>query len=301
LAKLSIEHTDRRDDRGAEIRVVAIKGSVDSSTAEQFDRELTQVLSGRGRLAVLNFAEAEYVNSRGMALLVKHHDLVKGSGGKLVIAGLPRKIAATFEVMGLNATFTFAADEKEAIGLLVSGAGTGGGAARFPVSFACDACGAPLRAGSQGRYRCPRCQGCFEVSADGQVITFPLRSAQSVEMSFPCRAKYADAARAAAASVAKDVELSSITAELLDRAVDEVLGLYAGKSADGQGRIRMLVAADSREFAVAFLTTDPGLELDEQDQQGLTIKTLRSFVDQVDILPLSPEGQMLKLVKRIEQ
>lgn len=295
MASLTIEHKDIRDDRGKDLRIVTLAGSVDSSTAEQFDKELERLLSGTGRLAVLEMSRLEYINSRGMALLIKHHDLIKGSGGRLVLAGLPEKIAATLDVMGLKASFELAADENSAIQML-----TGAAPARFPMSFSCDACGASLKAGSPGKYRCPRCQGCFEIAHDGTVSSFPLREARSIEMSFPCSAKYAEAARAAAVSVAKDAELSAISTELLDRAVDEVMGLYAGKSPEGQGRLRMFVAADSREMTLAFLTTDPGLELDEKDQGSLTMRTLRGFVDQVDIVQLSPEGQMLRIVKRIE-
>ena len=78
------------------------------------------------------------------------------------------------------------------------------------------------------------------------------------------------------------------------------MGLYAGKSASGNGRLRVFLAADNREFSIVFLTTDPGLELTDEDEGGLTVRTLRGFVDVVEILPLSPEGQVLKLVKKME-
>jgi anti-anti-sigma factor len=304
VATLSVEYADRPLDGGGAARLVILRGSVDSSTVEQLDSNLAQLLDSERCLAVLECSDLEYVNSRGMSILIKHHDAVKASGGAIVLAGVPNKIVATFELMGLNATFAFAEDEPAALAQLAAGpsavtpAGEPASAGQFPMAFSCDSCAASLNAASPGKYRCPRCQSCFEVTGGGEIMLFPVRSAQTVELSLPCNAKYSEVARSAAAAVAKDLELSSIAAELFDRAVDEAVGLYAGKAADG-GRVRMFLAADNREFTVAFLTTDPNLEITDDDQQGLTLRTLKGFVDQVDIVSLSPEGQVLKLVKQM--
>jgi anti-anti-sigma factor len=302
VANLDIQHTDRTLESGSAATFISLSGSIDSSTSEQMDTALGELLAGDAPLAALDFAGIEYVNSRGMSILIKHHDAVKRSGGTMVLVAVPRKIVATFDLMGLTSTFNFVDDENSALARLAQPDGGAPAAAEgsFPWSFSCDSCAATLTADAPGKYRCPRCQSCFEVTPAQEILLFPVRSAQMVELLLPCRAKYAEVARSAAMAISKDLDLSSISSELLDRAVDEAMGLYAGKSASGNGRLRVFVAADNREFSVAFLTTDPGLELTDEDEQGLTIRTLRGFVDVVEVVPLSPDGQILRLVKKMQ-
>jgi anti-anti-sigma factor len=300
LANLEISHIDKNLDSGAGTRFISLTGSVDSATSEDLDSGLAGLLEYEAPLAAMDLSGVDYVNSRGMSILIKHHDAVKRAGGLLVLFSVPKKIYATFEVMGLTSTFLFADDAKAAMERLGEGPGDVSTEGTFPWSFNCDSCAATLTAEAPGKYKCPRCQSCFEVTPAQDIMLFPVRSAQMIELKLPCRAKYSEVARASAQSIAKDIDLSSISAELLDRAVDEAMGLYAGKSASGNGRIRVFLAADNREFSIAFLATDRGLELTDEDEGGLTIRTLRGFVDTVEILPLSPEGQILKLVKKME-
>jgi hypothetical protein len=203
--------------------------------------------------------------------------------------------------MGLLATFVLEPTVDSALERLGQEAGEGAAAAgTFPLRFSCDSCVAALVAGAPGKYRCPRCQACFEVTPETEVVAFPVRSAQSVEVSFPCQPAYVDVARAAAASAAKSLEIASFSAEALDRAVDEAMGLYAGKAPDAGRRIRMFVSADSREFTVAFLATDPELAVTKDDEEGLAFRSLRGIVDELEVTEIEPQGQVLKLIKRFD-
>ena len=155
-------------------------------------------------------------------------------------------------------------------------------------------------ADSPGKYRCPRCQACFEVTPEAEVVAFPVRSAQSVELNFPCQAAYVEVARAAAASAAKSLEIVSFSAEALDPAGHEAMGLYPGQAPAGAGRIRMFVSADTREFTVAFLATDPELAVTKDDEEGLAFRSLRGIVDELEVTEIEPQGQVLKLIKRFD-
>ena len=53
-------------------------------------------------------------------------------------------------------------------------------------------------------------------------------------------------------------------------------------------------------FTVAVLAHDAALELTSEDEEGLTFKTLRGIVDDLNLSPVSPEGQILKLVKSLQ-
>jgi anti-anti-sigma factor len=311
LATLEIEHEDFVYEDGRRARVVHVRGSVDTATVGQLDTALSECLGESGCLAALDMAETSYINSTGMLILIKHHDALRAGGGSLVLAAVPEVIAETFRTMGLLATFVLEPSVESAFDRLGStevaevaggagGAGGAGAAVTFPLRFSCDSCVAALVADAPGKYRCPRCQACFEVASGAEVIAFPVRSAQSVEVCFPCQPSYVDVARAAAASAAKSLEVASFSAEALDRAVDEAIGIFAGKAPDADKRIRMFVAADSREFTVAFLSTDPELAVTKEDEEGLTFRSLRGIVDELEVTELVPEGQVLKLVKRFD-
>ncbi|MHC4252459.1 MAG: anti-sigma factor antagonist [Planctomycetota bacterium] len=307
MATLKIAHDDREVDGVGAVRVVTASGSIDSATVKQFVDTLAELVEDAGR-TVLDLSGLTYINSSGMAALIKHSDAIGAGGGALVLAGVPDPIISIFDTMGLLATFTVEGDTDAAIARLGDGGAPQPQAAAaaadgvFPLRFACDSCVAELTADKPGRYRCPRCQSCFEATAEGEISTFPMRSAQSVELSVPCAPAFVDIARKAASSVADALEIPSFSsdAQAIDRAVDEAIGLYAGKSTDEARRVRMFVAADSREIRIAFLATDPALAITSDDQSGLTFQTLKGIVDECEIEPLEPSGQVLTLVKKLE-
>jgi len=306
LATLKIAHDDRDVEDLDAVRVITASGSVDSATVKQFGDSLTELVEDAGK-TVIDLSGLDYINSSGMAALIKHSDAVKAGEGALVLAGIPETIMSIFETMGVLSALTVAGDVDAAISAIGKGpepegaedAAEGGD---FPMTFACDSCVAELVADGPGRYRCPRCQSCFEVTGDGEVSTFPMRSAQSVELNIPCEPAYVDVARKAASSVADSMEVPSFSsdAQAIDRVVDEAIGLYAGKSTDQGRRVRMFVAADNREVRIAFLATDPALAITSEDREGLTFQTLESLVDECEIESLEPEGHVLSFVKKLE-
>jgi anti-sigma B factor antagonist len=310
LATLKTAHEDRDVAGIGAVRVISANGSVDSGTVKEFVDTLGELVEDSGK-TVLDLTRLSYINSSGMAALIKHSDAIGAGGGALVLAGIPDEILSIFDTMGLLSTFSVRDNVDLAIASLgddappAAAAGTADdalGGENFPLSFACDSCVADLTADRPGRYRCPRCQSCFEVTGEGEVATFPMRSAQSVELTIPCEPAYVDIARKAASSVADSLEIPSFSsdAQAIDRVVDEAIGLYAGKSTDRGRRVRMFVAADSREMRIAFLATDPALDITSDDQEGLTFQTLEGLVDECEIEPLEPSGHVLRLVKKLE-
>jgi len=306
LETLKIAHDDREVEDFGAVRVIAASGSVDSATVKQFVDSLSELVEDAGK-TVIDLSGLDYVNSSGMAALIKHSDAVKAAEGALVLAGIPDTIMSIFDTMGLLSAFTVAGDVDAAISAIGKGPEAEGAESTaeggdFPMTFACDSCVAELVADGPGRYRCPRCQSCFEVTGDGEVATFPMRSAQSVELNIPCEPAYVDVARKAASSVADSMEVPSFSsdAQAIDRVVDEAIGLYAGKSTDQGRRVRMFVAADNREVRIAFLATDPALAITSEDREGLTFQTLEGLVDECEVEALEPEGHVLSFVKKLE-
>jgi anti-anti-sigma factor len=282
---------------------VTVDGDVDSSTFRQLDKSLADALDGP--YGIIDLSGTGYVNSGGMTVLIKHTRRLAGEGGALVLAGVLDEVESVFSELGLLESFTLAPDVEAAVARLEVGEEEEAGEkasseGTFPVHISCVECSSPLTADRPGKYQCPRCQIYFEVDSGGRAVSFPARSAQSVELSFPCGPAFVELARGAAGAAAKSLEIPSFSSEALDRAVDEAMGLYAGKIAEEGKRLRMFVSGDSREFTVAFVTTDPELALTEEDREGLTFRSLKGIVDELDVEDLSPEGQVLKLVKRFD-
>ena len=301
MAQLDVDSERYSLEGGETATLLRVRGSVDTATVSRLDDALSEVAESGCLFVVLDLSGLDYVNSRGISILVKHHDAAASAGGRLVLAALPKKIYATFQTMGVDEAFVLQ-DEIDAAFEALKGAPPAPSAAdptSFPLTFRCDACIAPLTAERPGKYRCPRCHGPFEVTPDGRAVFFPARNARSVEITLPCRANYVKVARAAGASLAEDLELSAIPSELLDGTVDETIGLFVGKAGEDAPSLRLFVSADNREFTVAVVVTDESLLITDDDQEDVTFRRLKSMVDDLEVLSLEPDGQLLKLVKRL--
>jgi anti-anti-sigma factor len=82
--------------------VVGVRGRLDSVTAAEFDRTISEGVSTEQRRVVLDFSELDYMSSAGMrSLLVLQKRLTKQGGG-LVVASLKGLVNEVFVVSGFD-------------------------------------------------------------------------------------------------------------------------------------------------------------------------------------------------------
>ena len=109
--EFSIE--DRRLDD--ETHVIAVAGEVDLFTAPEFkERVMAPIAADVGRV-VVDLADATFIDSSSLGVLIGAHRRLKGRGGRLMIACDNQAILKTFRVTGLDGVFTIAPSVDEVL------------------------------------------------------------------------------------------------------------------------------------------------------------------------------------------
>ena len=82
-----------------------MSGSIDASTNQTFESELLNVLEAGTNKLLLVLTNVKYINSTGLGTIVKCVDSFREKGGDIKLVGVPTKVIALFEMLGLLALF----------------------------------------------------------------------------------------------------------------------------------------------------------------------------------------------------
>ncbi|MEO5588737.1 MAG: STAS domain-containing protein [Gemmatimonadaceae bacterium] len=100
-----------------DIHIVAIGGSLDSTTSPEAQKALDSVLAGTSKVA-LDFSELDYISSAGLRVLLGAAKKLRASGGKLGMFGLNQSVREVFEISGFSAILAVYPSEAEALGAM---------------------------------------------------------------------------------------------------------------------------------------------------------------------------------------
>lgn len=100
-----------------DIHIVAIAGSLDSTTSPEAQKSLTAVLAGAKKVA-LDFSELDYISSAGLRVLLGAAKQLRASGGKLGMFGLNQSVREVFEISGFATILPIYKSEAEALGAM---------------------------------------------------------------------------------------------------------------------------------------------------------------------------------------
>ncbi|MBV8943460.1 MAG: STAS domain-containing protein [Solirubrobacterales bacterium] len=101
-----------RDDDGAII--IAAKGELDMTSADSFAGELERATQAHPQLIVLDFSFLQFIDSSGLAALVKAQQEAQASGRALVIVRGPHQVEQLLELTGLAQRMTIVDSLAEA-------------------------------------------------------------------------------------------------------------------------------------------------------------------------------------------
>ena len=90
-------------------------GAIDGTTVRQFEDKLIGFFNQGVKNLILIFSEVKYINSTGMGLLVKLADKFQEGGGDIKLVGVPEKVIALFDMLGLLSLFKIYETEEDAI------------------------------------------------------------------------------------------------------------------------------------------------------------------------------------------
>lgn len=96
--------------------IVKVAGDIDMSRAAAFQQDLLAVLDKRPKVVVVELSEVPYMDSSGVASLVKMLARAKRANCLLRLAALNDKVRSIFEITRLDGVFEIFGTTEEALG-----------------------------------------------------------------------------------------------------------------------------------------------------------------------------------------
>ena len=96
--------------------VVAVRGQLTINNRGEFKERVLARLSGGNRDFVIDFTEADYIDSSGLGVLVSLSKHIRDAGGRLTLAGLNEDLQRLFALTRLDSLFEIAETRADALG-----------------------------------------------------------------------------------------------------------------------------------------------------------------------------------------
>ena len=103
------------EDKHGGVLVVAPRGRVDTTTADELEKRLVQALDAGERRLVIDMAGIEYISSAGLRVLLLVAKKLRTSGGELVLCALGPAVRQVFELAGFLPVFQVLASCEQAL------------------------------------------------------------------------------------------------------------------------------------------------------------------------------------------
>jgi anti-sigma B factor antagonist len=292
--------------------VAKLSGSIDASTVPHFEEQIEGFLSSGVKFLLLDCSEIAYINSTGMGLMIKCVDKFRTGGGDLKLVAVPAKVVTLFKMLGLESLVELHPTEDGAVEAIrktlepakpktslppKTATVAPRTAAQYPVQFKCPSCQGVLEIRAEGKYRCPRCGAFFAADAAGGVKAYPLRKWKAVEIRVPCELEDLEWVRTMMAAQVGRLKFGEEEAHGVEQAVDEACTLMVSHSPPGTNSYQVAALSSGNELIVAVYSYTCGASFKDDGKLKMSFDVMRSFVDKVEVLPLPPNGQMIKLTK----
>ena len=95
--------------------IIDVSGDIDLNRSLDFQRSLLDVLEDRPHRIVVNLSGVPYMDSSGVASLVKLLSRTRRVGTQLCLVGLTQRVQNLFEITRLDVVFTIYPSEREAM------------------------------------------------------------------------------------------------------------------------------------------------------------------------------------------
>jgi anti-anti-sigma factor len=99
------------------VLVIAVEGELDMDTAAGLERELERPLEGGPGPLLLDLSRCEFIDSTGIALIVRARQALDGSG-QLALCGLSDQVKRVLAITGLEETIPTHRDREQALAAL---------------------------------------------------------------------------------------------------------------------------------------------------------------------------------------
>lgn len=101
-----------------EITAVAVKGRVDSTSANGLKDQLGEIIRSGSTRVVIDLKDVSYISSAGFRTLLITARTVEQVSGRLVLCGLAAEVRRLFDIAAFTELFTILANRDEAVNAL---------------------------------------------------------------------------------------------------------------------------------------------------------------------------------------
>ena len=104
-----------KEEQVGSVKIVQVKGRVDSTTSPVLGERLTGILSVAKARLVVDFSQVEYISSAGFRVLLQAGKRADEVSAKLVLCGVSGKVRQLFDLGGFLDLFSITATRDEGI------------------------------------------------------------------------------------------------------------------------------------------------------------------------------------------
>jgi anti-sigma B factor antagonist len=283
---------------GEEAKAVFLTGSIDASTNQTFEGRLTDILSAGTRNCMLVLTNVKYINSTGLGTIVKCVDTFREKGGDIKLVGVPTKVIALFEMLGLLALFETHDTIEAAVASFGKAKKDKAAAAptvKFPLQFKHPVTGMGLNVSQPGRFKDPRSGDYFSVDQNGTIEFYEMSKVKMVEVKLPCDLEFASSLTSLATSLATHVKLPSNVTASIQRSIDEASQLVHKYASGANETCNVLLVADTEKLQIGIVNHGNALNVKQDDP---ALKALGQTMDEVKHQALPTRGFLLTMTKR---
>jgi len=283
---------------GEEAKAVLLTGSIDASTNQQFESRLTDILNTGTHHVLLVLTNVKYINSTGLGTIVKCVDAFREKQGDIKLVGVPTKVIALFEMLGLLALFETHDTVEAAVASFAKGAAasaaTSTPAVKFPIQIQHPVTGMGLNVSQPGRFKDPRSGDYFSVAADGTVQFYAVSKVRLAELRVPCDVDFAAALGGLTKSLASKAGLPESVSAAAERAIDEIAAVVRTHGTDPGEACNVLLVADQDKLSIGIVSHGNALNL---PSDAPVLKVLGGIMSEVKHQVLPTRGFLLSATK----
>ena len=304
--------------------VLKLRGTIDITTHQQFEDALSELLEQNAKRLILNLSDLKYISSSGTGLLIKYYKKFRDSGGDIKLSHLTPPIWKTLDLIGINSVVEIFNTDRDALTSFRDNERFKETTKQiFPAKFQCPSCKALLEIPRPAKYRCQYCNTYFAADKDGKVKAFLSRRPKVIEVKLSDSADNMLWLESLVKSQSQWMGFSDKETGELTEAMSEVWKTCSEKKKHPWHAFRVTLIMEANTPACADASAGspdaPNSDL-PTGQAGknsppkitvgiisfenlnvskaiMTNSAIRQKVTSVEILPLLPAGELIKITK----
>ncbi|MBI5778395.1 MAG: STAS domain-containing protein [Planctomycetes bacterium] len=287
--------------------VLKLRGTIDITTHQQFEDALSELLEQNAKRLIINLAELKYISSSGTGLLIKYYKKYRDSGGDIKLSHIPPNIWKTLDLIGINSVLEVFNTDKDALGSFKDNERFKETTKQiFPAKFQCPSCKAVLEIARPAKYRCQYCNTYFAADKEGKVKAFLSRRPRVIEVKLSDSADNILWLESLVKSQSQWLGFPDKETRDLTEAINEVWKACSEKKKHPWHafRVTLIMEGNSPDSPGSDKNNPTKMTVGITSFENLNISktimtnsSIRQKVTSIEVLPLLPAGELIKIIK----